>query len=319
MKNNIPPVLFLIFKRLETTKQVFQAIRKAQPSQLFIAADGPKPEKSGEKEKTDAVRKYVLDNIDWDCDVKTRFQEKNLGCGLGVSSAISWFFNQVEEGIILEDDCLPHPDFFEYCKELLDKYRNNKDIAIICGSNFNHGKKFGDASYFFTKYTYVWGWATWKRTWENYQYDVNLLDKHLLFEKIDKALGSRMERFYWKSVFEKMSKFCIDTWDYQFCFHIWYHDMYSIAPNVNLIQNIDSGKDATHPDPNTKSTFIKTEPILPLEHPSKIRINKVAGNYYFNKYLNTSSFFEKIIREVYIRIPSPILLKYKIIKNKLKI
>jgi hypothetical protein len=303
---------------MDTTKQVFQAIKKAQPAQLFLAGDGPRPDKAGEKEKTDAVRKYVLDNIDWDCDVKILFQEKNLGCGKAVSNAISWFFTHVEEGIILEDDCLPHSDFFEYCRELLNKYRNNEDIAIICGSNFNHGKKFGEASYFFTKYTYVWGWATWKRTWENYQFDVNLLDKHLLFKKIDKVSVNRTERFYWKSIFEKMSKFCIDTWDYQFCFHIWYHGMHSIAPNVNLIQNIDSGEGGTHSVPNSKSTFIKIEPILPLVHPSKIKINKAADNFYFDNYLCTLSSFQKMITEIYLYIPSSIRLKYKKIKKRIK-
>ena len=135
------PVLFLVFNRPDTTRRVLEAIRQAQPSQLFIAADGPREGKSGEAEKCADVRRIVNEGIDWDCEVKTLFRDKNLGCKVAVSRAIDWFFEHVEEGIILEDDCLPHPTFFRFCEELLNKYRDDERIGQISGDNFQFGKK----------------------------------------------------------------------------------------------------------------------------------------------------------------------------------
>jgi hypothetical protein len=282
MRNKIPPILFIVFNRLDTTRQVFEAIRQAKPAQLFVAADGPRTNKEGEAEKCDAVRKYVLDHIDWECDLQTRFQETNLGCGEGPSSAISWFFDHVEEGIILEDDCLPHPDFFEYCSELLEKYKNNNQIAIISGYNLQAGRKHGSGSYYFSKYVGIWGWATWKRVWNGYQFDLNLLDKDWMWQRIDDLFKTQKERKYWKSIFETMANRLIDTWDYQLCFHIWYNTMSSITPNVSLVKNIGFGEGATHTlDPNTKAALVELSPIIPLVHPSQIKISEKADDYLF--------------------------------------
>jgi len=150
---NFTPILFIIFNRLETTKQAFEAIRAAQPTHLFVAADGARTDRVGEAELCREVREYVLNSIDWECEVKTLFRDENLGCGLGPATAISWLFEQVEEGIILEDDCLPHSDFFGYCTELLERYRNNDRIAVIGGNNFQDGKVYGKASYYFSNYS----------------------------------------------------------------------------------------------------------------------------------------------------------------------
>jgi hypothetical protein len=303
MENNNTPILFIIYRRLSTTQRVFQAIREAKPACLFIAANGPSADNDKEAKKCEEVRKYVLDNIDWDCEVKTLFREENLCCGKSISSAITWFFNQVEEGIILEDDCVPHPDFFEYCKELLDKYRDNENIAIISGDNFQDGKKQERDSYYFTKHNYMWGWATWRRVWKDYQYDLNLLDKDIMWKRLDDTFKSKPERRYWKSLFEKVANWEIDTWDYQLSFHIWYNQMFSIAPNVNLIQNIGFGEEAVHTsDPNSKAAFLKTESILPIIHPKKIKINNKFDNYVFNHYYCSQppvSLFKRVIRKFF--------------------
>lgn len=152
-------VLFLVFNRPETTKTVFEAIRKAKPKRLYIAADGPRKHREGENEKVSSVRQIVT-YVDWPCDVKTLFRDENLGCKSAVSGAITWFFNHEEEGIILEDDCLPHPDFFPFCESLLKRYANDERIWVITGNNFQNGIQRGEASYYFSRYNHVWGWAS---------------------------------------------------------------------------------------------------------------------------------------------------------------
>ena len=318
MKNDkIPPVLFVIFNRLDTTQQVFQIFKEVKPARLFIAADGPRIDKEGEAEKCDAVRKYVLDNIDWDCDVKTLFQEKNLGCGTGVATAISWFFEHVEAGIILEDDCLPHPDFFEYCYDLLEKYHDDENIAIISGDNFQDGKKWGDGSYYFTKYTNIWGWATWRRMWNKYQFDVNAYDKDLMNKKINERIKTKREQNFWKSLFENLATTRrTDVWDYQMNFCSWYNNMRSIVPNVNLIKNVGFGEDATHTlNMDAKESSIATKSILPLVHPTKDKIYDKAEAYFFNTYAWPSSSFSRFVGRIYKVVPSSLISTYRKVKH----
>ena len=312
----IPPILFIVFNRLDTAQQVFQVFKNVKPPQLFIAADGARTNKEGETERCEVVRKYVLDNIDWECDVKTLFQEKNLGCGEGVAAAISWFFSHVEEGIILEDDCVPHPDFFEYCHELLEKYRNNDNIAIVSGDNFQDGKKWGDGSYYFTKYTNIWGWATWRRYWNIYHFDLNKYDKDLMYKKIDERIKAKRERIFWKVLFDNMKADPADTWDYQMNFCCWYNDMCSIVPNVNLIKNVGFGEDATHTlNVNAKESSKETSPILPLTHPQKNKGYNKAEKYFFNTYANPSSSFSRFVERIYKIAPQSLILMYRKIKQ----
>ena len=158
-------VLFLIYKRLDTARRVFEVIRVARPPRLYVASDGPRESKEGEAEKVQAVRDYVMSHIDWDCEVKTLFREKNLGCKYAVSGAISWFFENEEMGIILEDDCLPSMSFFWFCEELLDKYKDDERIVNITGCNFQQGRNNTGYSYYFSIYSHIWGWAGWRSSW----------------------------------------------------------------------------------------------------------------------------------------------------------
>ena len=152
------PVLFLVFNRPETTRQVFEAIRTAKPPRLYIAADGPRLEREGERASCEEVRKIALE-VDWECDVNTLFRVENLGCKRGPSEGISWFFEHEDEGIILEDDCLPDQSFFSFCEELLERYRNDTRIMAISGNNFQHGRKRTEYSYYFSRYFHGWGWT----------------------------------------------------------------------------------------------------------------------------------------------------------------
>ncbi|GAT62864.1 hypothetical protein [Paludibacter jiangxiensis] len=316
------PILFIIFNRIDTTKQVFEAIRSAQPSQLFVASDGARTDRTGEEDLCREVREYVMSSIDWECEVKTLFRDKNLGCGLGPATAITWFFEHVDEGIILEDDCLPHPDFFGYCAELLEKYRNNNEIAVIGGDNFNNGKVYGSASYYFSKYSYTWGWATWRRVWEEYRFDLKKLDKTKMWRQIDATFHTRSERDYWKSTFEQIiDSNRNDAWDYQLWFHVWYTGRCSIAPNVNLVKNIGFGDNATHTtDNDSHQAALHTNAILPLTDPSRIKIEEAADYFYFKHFWSPTphkTLFEKMVSLLYAILPQGMISSYRKLKKRI--
>ena len=191
------PILLIIFNRLETTERVFAQIKKIRPQALFIAADGPRQDRIGEIEKCEKVRNYVINNIDWDCQVKTLFRDKNIGCRLAVSSALDWFFSHVAQGIILEDDCLPNQSFFPYCEELLNRYQDNEKVFMISGNNFLLEPQAESTSYYFSRLTHVWGWASWRRAWSGY--DISLKDYPEFIENkiIEKIWRSQNVKDYW--------------------------------------------------------------------------------------------------------------------------
>lgn len=239
------PILFIVFNRPDATAQVFSAIRKAKPKKLFIAADGPREKVAGEKDLCDKVRD-IVENVDWPCEVKRLFRSKNLGCRLAVSGAIDWFFNNVEEGIILEDDCLPTQSFFKFCTAMLSKYHRDESIMHISGSNFQRPENKINNNYYFSKYVHVWGWASWRRAWK--KYDVGMKDwpRIKAQDKINYVFNSVLEREYWYTILESVFQGKIDTWDYQWVYSIWKNRGGAITPCVNLIENIGHGKNSTH-------------------------------------------------------------------------
>ncbi len=275
------PVLFLVFNRPDTTTKVFEKIKEVEPKQLFVACDGPRRTKAGEKEKVAEVRQLILENIDWSCEVHTLFREENLGCGKAVSSAITWFFEQVEEGIILEDDCLPNDSFFRFCEELLDYYREDERIMHISGDNFQNGRQRGNGNYYFSGFPHVWGWATWRRAWSKYSFEVSNFNESLFTNKLKYYFKSSFEQKYWVEVFQKMKKGEIDTWDYQWKFSIWINDGLTILPSKNLISNIGFAQDATHT--KNPDDFLANLPVdsinSPLKHPKNQQINHSADRY----------------------------------------
>ena len=278
----IPPhplntaVLFLVFNRLDTTKQVFEAIREAKPPRLYIAADGARESKNGEDEKVKEVREYILNHVDWKCEVKTLFREQNYGCKMAVSGAIDWFFENEDMGIILEDDCLPSQSFFWFCEELLDRYKDDMRVGQISGDNFQKGIKRGHADYYFSIYNHIWGWASWANRWKNY--DVNLSQiKNTKF--IDEILRNTKYKKYWKDIFNTMKQQKIDTWDYQWTFCLWNNKQLTILPNVNLIENIGFGVDATHTTGESEFANLEAHEITLTNHPSKIVQNYKADEF----------------------------------------
>ena len=213
------PILFLIFNRPDSTQKVFDQIRKAKPKYFYIASDGPRSNKPDDIVLCDTTRNIVLNNIDWDCKITTRFQSANQGCGKHVSGAISWFFQNVEQGIILEDDCVPSTSFFEFCDELLYKYADNKKIYMIGGSNFQ--RKSYQESYYFSAYGHIWGWATWRRAWQHYDFTLKSISDQSFRNNLSHYFSDQREKNYWYEVFKKMKTNPVDTWDYQWNFSIW--------------------------------------------------------------------------------------------------
>jgi hypothetical protein len=279
------PILFLVFNRLETTKKVFEEIRKAKPSKLYIASDGSRENRLEEKEKVEEVRKYVLDNIDWKCKIKTLFRKENLGCKYAVSGALDWFFENVEQGIILEDDCLPSQSFFRFCDELLERYKNDEKIMSISG--FNPLKKFDiKESYAFSKYFYCWGWATWRRAWKKNDLKLRKYQKIEKERKLKEYYPNFIERILReKRVKDVLSK-KVNSWAIPWSISHQLNKSFSIIPKINLIKNIGFSKDSKHTKENKwdKKFLVhkSNEMEFPLKHPVIIRENKL----YTKKCLN---------------------------------
>lgn len=277
------PILFVIFNRPDTTKIVFEEIRKLKPTNLFIAADGPRKDNLYDKEGCRLARE-VVSNVDWLCEIKTLYREKNMGCKYAVSSAFDWFFDNVEEGIILEDDDLPDQSFFYFCRELLERYRNNPKIMHISGNNFQHkNKQFKCAdSYYFSNISHIWGWATWRRAWKHY--DVELKEWPVVKEKkiLNRVFQNNAVTFMWAKTFQKYYDRKINSYDGQWVFACLFHNGLCINPSVNLVSNIGFGNNATHTNSSSNNEFANlpaNKIDFPLIHPEKIEMNQIADGY----------------------------------------
>lgn len=287
-------VLFLVFNRPDTTRKVFEAIRAARPPRLYISADGPRANRPGEAERCAEVRR-IATNVDWPCIVKTLFRENNLGCKIGVSSGLDWFFEQEEEGIILEDDCLPHPDFFRFCEWLLKKYRHDTRIMMISGTNLAFNLNQSDA-YYFSRYPHIWGWACWRRVWENY--DVEMTDLPLLLanQGYINSFKKIAEYRFWADTFQLVRNGTVDTWDAQVVYMAFSMSQLTIYPSKNLIKNIGFNQEAHHTKiqnkwlsdlPTSALSHDATEPkfFIPDFKAERVRkvIEKIGVNPYFRK------------------------------------
>lgn len=297
-------VLFLVFNRLETTRRVFEAIRQAKPPRLYIAADGPRENRDGEAEKVEAVREYVMAHIDWECEVKTLFRTRNLGCKYAVSEAITWFFEQEEQGIILEDDCLPSQSFFWYCETLLEKYKNDDSVYLISGYGRGSEPFIKNADYGFCKYALIWGWASWAKVWE--KYDPEMSDwpqfSDTIIHNVSKRSGAKR---YWEQEFSLTYKHEIDTWDYQLHYLLLKSGGKSVVPRLNLISNVGFGTDATHTfDVNSENANRRVYDFLfPLkldpDRSSEFSIGDFYDKYEFTKKSFIVRAINKILRVVF--------------------
>jgi len=290
-------VLFLIFNRPDTTQQVFEKIREARPPRLYVAADGPRKNKVGEEEKCRQTRS-IIDNINWPCELKTLYRTDNLGCKIAVSEAIDWFFGHEEEGIILEDDCLPDATFFPYCDELLLKYRNDNRIWHIAGFSIEQNKV--ETSYRFSRLVPIWGWATWRRAWKHYDREMTMFNPD--DDEIYDCFGKMAVHV--KETFSNHLKHKINTWDTQWAFTCVNNLATTILPSYSLIQNIGFNADATHTKkPDNLNNSITSTPIkFPLSHPHVIDTTmhldvSYLKSYYPNQYLyKLISIFKSLVK-----------------------
>jgi len=297
------PVLLIIFNRPDTTRQVFEAIRKAKPKKLFVASDGPRPDKQGEKEKCEECRK-IATAIDWECDLFKLFRDQNLGCGEGVSSAVTWFFEHVEEGIILEDDCLPSDTFFEYCGNMLKWYRNDERIFHINGTNVLLNRQ-SKGNYFLSKYTCAWGWASWRRSWLHYDRKMRSWPTFSLTQEFLNWCDNEEERKYWTAVFSKAYKGEIDTWDYQWLFTCITRKGLSIVPSKNLVTNLGFNENATHTFDTTNTHSALPHYRLQVEFdPVKITRDEKADKMIFATFGKKKKDIRQMIKNspFYLRI-----------------
>lgn len=263
MEIPVPPVLLIAFNRPNEAKRVFDQIRLARPNKLYFACDGPRSTKPGEIDLVNKVREIILE-IDWPCEVKTRFLNENQGCGPAVSSAIEWFLNDAGEGIILEDDCLPTPAFFRFCSIMLDRYRKDESVGMISGSNLAPVVKLAE-SYTFSRIVTCWGWATWQRAWSGYRLQPNLI-----------STDENWTQYILKRTFKKFELYIrkikggdIHTWDHQYMLHILRSNQLTVVPKENLVLNIGFKGQGAHYGPRGRPWWVPKKAIDTKENWSK--------------------------------------------------
>lgn len=281
------PVLLLAFSRPDTTRRVLERIKEAAPVRFYVACDAARDGRPAEAEKVAAVRALVAELVDWPCELKTLYREQNLGCKMAVSGALDWFFEQEEMGIILEDDCLPDPSFFGYCETLLHRFKDDERIFMISGNNFQRGKKVTEYSYYYSWLTHIWGWASWRRSWQK----VDLEMKHW---PAFKAAGG-VSQIYpkaryarrWEKTFARYLQGRYNTWDYPLLFASWWHRQMTVLPEVNLVSNIGFGEGGTHTasDEQTNLAEIAAYPIGSLKHNTEFHIHLRAEYRTFAYYM----------------------------------
>lgn len=304
------PVIFLIFRRPDLTAQVFEQIRAAKPAKLLVVADGPR--NAQEAPLCEQARK-VTEQIDWECEVLRNYSDINLGCRDRVSSGLTWAFTQVEEAIILEDDCLPHPSFFPYCENLLNYYRHDERVMVIAGNNFQDGQQRTAYSYYFSKYNHCWGWATWRRAWNHWEFNpqkwIEFRDGGLMKFVCDNPYEEKYRTAIFNTLFLQGKP---NTWDYPWTFTCWSQGGLTASPNVNLVSNIGFGADATHTGREGKFANMLTQDIGEIHHPPFVlrhrdadiyTLNHVYGGTIYGKLRRTLSsvkqYIKKRLRNVY--------------------
>ena len=297
------PVLLIMFNRPDTTARVLEQIAQYQPERLYIAADGPRPTRAGEAEVCRRVREATLEHITWPCETRTLFREDNLGCKRAVSGAITWFFEQEPAGIILEDDCLPEPSFFPFCAELLERWQNEGRVALIGGCNFADSSSL-ETDYGFTRYPHVWGWASWRRMWNDYDVELKslarVLDESGTAPFAEPTNAAKDEAEFWRDRFVAVRDHRIDTWDYQLVFQCFVRRQVAIFPKHNLIKNIGFDSRATHTRSDSPMGRLETRAAhFPLVHPQAIATNPKRDAYVFNTFMKPRGRIARAWRRIF--------------------
>jgi hypothetical protein len=275
----------MAWRRPDAIKAVIDAIRPHAPELLFVACDGPRSSNPHDTEQVLCTREVIQREIDWPCHLQTLFSATNLGCKSGPTTAIDWFFSHVEEGIILEDDCVPAHDFLPFCKAMLERYRDDSRIWNISGTTFQLSARRSASTYYFSHYPHTWGWASWRRCWNAYDGSLKKWPAFLEAGLMHSAFSNQREKYYWHQIWKMIhANPAYDAWDYQWFFACISNNGLCIIPNVNLVSNIGFGPDATH----TKAPAQPAETgriLVPIIHPSFIIRDHYADDSFVKTYL----------------------------------
>ena len=274
------PVALIIFNRPDTTEKAFDEIAKARPPKLFVIADGPRADNPEDIKKCAAVRE-IIERVNWECEVFKNYSDVNLGCGKRPATGISWVFEHVEEAIILEDDCVPHPTFFRFCEELLERFCDDERVMMIGGGTLQFGLNRALYSYYFSCIPSCWlGWATWRRAWQQYDMEMKLWPLVRGTTWLSDVLGDPRLVEQWRNIFDKAYAGAgkVDYWDYQWNFTCFVQNSLIVLPYTNLASNIGFHEDATHSRSinNIRANLPTTEMLFPLKHPPYMVRNKEA-------------------------------------------
>lgn len=268
------PIAMLNFNRPHLTRQVFEVVRQIRPHKLLVVADGPRADRPDDARLCAEVR-AIFDEVDWECEVLRNFADTNMGSFKRNSTGLTWVFDTVEEAIILEDDCVPSLSFFPYCAELLERYRNDTRVGLICGSNFGISSFAGGKdSYFFSAYGFTWGWASWRRVWKQVDLTMSRWDPSIGLDMLRRVFSRPAESRYWFSLFESIHQGTRkNAWDYQLLLSCFSHSQYGVIPRTNLISNVGYSKDATHFSEGISELqmYPKGEMTFPLFHPAGVQ------------------------------------------------
>lgn len=293
------PVVLILFKRPEETARVFDMIRRAQPSQIFLIADGPRRDRPEDRPLCEAAR-AVVEHIDWDCRVQRNYSEENMGCGRRLPSGLDWVFEQVEEAIILEDDCVPDPSFFRYCDVLLERFRADSRVMHINGNSFGgEAAEMSPYSYGFTHFAQAWGWATWRRAWQAFDHVIASWPEYrdrgwIESLPVDGAIRRRqVERW------DLVHGGALDIWDFQWHFAVMSQHGLAVAPSVNLVSNVGFGPDATHTLDTTspRAALPTAEMPFPLRHPPFVQPHPATDRRYARAMMGGSR-LRRLVRRI---------------------
>ena len=287
-------VLFLVFNRPDTTREVFASIRRIKPPRLYVAADGPRESREHEAEQVKRVRQ-IATSIDWPCELTTLFRDENLGCKAAISEAISWFFEHEEEGVILEDDCLADDEFFHFCEQMLDRYRDDQRVWMITGNNFQGENWRGEAAYYFSRYSHIWGWASWRRAWQHYDGDLSFWPGWKESDAWKSVCPDAGERRYWSRAFSRSYESRVDSWAYPWMASVWHGSGLTVTPNRNLVTNIGFGTEATHTRSANARLLVPLAPLGQITHPAEVSACAEADAYVF-KHVFSDTFLELLLR-----------------------
>jgi hypothetical protein len=273
------PILLILYKRPESTQRCIEVLWKIKPNTILVAADGPRDE--AEQRQCFAARQQI-DKIDWLCEIERDFSDYNLGCGVRVYTAVDWALSLHEAVIVLEDDCIAHPSFFSFCQNVLNYYRDDERIMHISGNNFQPNQPSTRYSYYFSKYTHAWGWATWRRAWQYFDWRLNLWPEFKALGGLGAWCSDPLEINYWTSIFDMVHGGSRDIWDYQWNATCLMQSGLAVLPNVNLVANIGFGEDATHTKNRSAFLELPVHDIGEIVHPPVVMRNVEADKYTFN-------------------------------------